>query len=102
MIPRISHAALFAMLSLASCGGGTVMLERPACILPKECIDFKKVGKAGTPVSTLKEKEGEAMLKFYIPVEGKDTSAWIEVTLKLNLNDEAGWKGGPCMTTGPK
>jgi hypothetical protein len=38
--------------------GGTVLLEPPLVILPKDAIDFKKVGKAGAPYSSLEPTTG--------------------------------------------
>ncbi len=82
--------------------GGTVMLEEPLVILPKDSIDFKKVSKPGAPVSTLEATSGEVKLVFYLPVEGKDTSSWFEVTLKLSINFDSQWNGGPWVTLPPK
>lgn len=82
--------------------GGTVMLEHPLVILPKECIEFKKVGKPGNAETYIKEPDGDVRLKFFLPVEGKESSAWIEVILKLQVDYSSDWKGGPWVMMFPK
>ena len=78
--------------------GGTVLLETPLLVLPKDALDFKKVGRPGNASSTLEPTEGKVTLTFYVPSEGKDTSSWFEVTLRLQVEYPTGWQGGPWIT----
>ena len=81
-----------------SAPGGSVLLEPPLVILPKDCLEFKKVARPGTPFSKFDTTSGDVELGFYIPVEGK--SDWYEFRLKLQAAEfPAGNPASPWRAT---
>jgi hypothetical protein len=69
--------------------GGLVLLEPPLAILPADALEYKKLGRAGSPSSTFDETSGMARFQFYLPIEGKKDECF-EVSLRVTLGDFPG------------
>jgi formylglycine-generating enzyme required for sulfatase activity len=65
--------------------GGIVMLEQPLVVLPKEAVEFRKIGRPPGSFSTFDATTGQVELTYGIPIEGK--TDFIEVKLRLRLGD---------------
>jgi formylglycine-generating enzyme required for sulfatase activity len=81
----------------------TVMLEPPLVVLDKDCMTFKKVGKAGEPSTEILDEALQVLkVVFYVPIEGKEGSGCFEVTLTLKLDFTQATPGRPWVTMPPK
>jgi len=81
----------------------TVMLEPPLVILEKDCMTFKKVGKAGEPSTEMVDDALQTLrVIFYVPIEGKEGSGCFEVTITLKLDFTPSSPGRPWVTMPPK
>lgn len=65
--------------------GGNVMLEQPLVVLPKDAVEFRKIGRPPGSFSTFDVTTGQVELTYGIPIEGK--TDFIEVKLRLRLGD---------------